>query len=401
MNMHKRNRGDMTAYHQKYFRPSCLKALNLRFDHSEFYSLFFEKTYDQIQLPYELTRTPEDTLINYFSILLEAENIGGRSCGTVGQARTPFPIAYNFLSQEYQNIVSYEEYFHSFAGIGHTSLIKLIRVPDGKRGPRFFYEIETIEGSIEKKAEYFGYSYGFIELVYEQDGFRISDLTKIEEDFLCAPYHGWDHDGLDVIGVKYGNWCHLIHYMYPTVKNGFVKYISFHGKDGRDYCFMFVTLTNGTDVEIAQFRKRSNGRWKQVKMIPEEECTTEEPIETKLVKVTNGEKTFNLTVHVADTPKKRDKGLMFVEDLPINQGMLFVFSQKTYGGFWMKNTFIPLSIAFLDSNGKILKIVDMVPCKEDDCPTYDPKIYYHYTLEVNLGWFAKNQIKKGDFVVMD
>ena len=97
-------------------------------------------------------------------------------------------------------------------------------------------------------------------------------------------------------------------------------------------------------------------------------------------------------------PKKRDKGLMFLEKLPENEGMLFVFSGETYGGFWMKNTLIPLSIAFLDSNGKILKILDMVPCKEDICPTYDPEISYHYAIEVNLGWFEKNQIKEGDYV---
>lgn len=137
--MQKWNRMDINSYHQKYFRPSCFKALNLRFDSWEFYSLFSEKTHDQIILPAELTRTPEDTLLNYFSVLREAENMGGRSCGTVGQARTPFPIAYNFLSKEYQIKLSYDEYFNSFAGVGHMSLIKLFRVPDGKRGIKLCY----------------------------------------------------------------------------------------------------------------------------------------------------------------------------------------------------------------------------------------------------------------------
>ncbi|WP_419887198.1 DUF192 domain-containing protein [Neobacillus niacini] len=121
-------------------------------------------------------------------------------------------------------------------------------------------------------------------------------------------------------------------------------------------------------------------------------------LQTKMIDVFSGKRIVKLTVQIADTPKKRDKGLMFVEKLPDNEGMLFVFSTKTYGGFWMKNTLIPLSIAFLDSEGKILKILDMVPCKEEICPTYDPKLLYHYALEVNLGWFAKNQIKQGDFV---
>jgi uncharacterized protein len=124
-------------------------------------------------------------------------------------------------------------------------------------------------------------------------------------------------------------------------------------------------------------------------------------LQTKMIKVSSGERTTKLTVQVADTQEKRDKGLMFVGKLPENEGMLFVFSGKTYGGFWMKNTLIPLSVAFLDSDGKILKILDMVPCKEDECPTYDPELSYHYAIEVILGWFEKNQIKVGDFVKLD
>lgn len=124
----------------------------------------------------------------------------------------------------------------------------------------------------------------------------------------------------------------------------------------------------------------------------------ETSLQTKIIKVSSGERLIKLTVQVADTLKKREKGLMFVEQLHENEGMLFVYSGKTYGGFWMKNTLIPLSIAFLDSDGKILRILDMVPCKKDDCPIYDPELFYRYALEVNLGWFVKNQIKEGDFV---
>ncbi|MDW7617356.1 DUF192 domain-containing protein [Peribacillus simplex] len=123
-------------------------------------------------------------------------------------------------------------------------------------------------------------------------------------------------------------------------------------------------------------------------------------IKTKMIKILSGTRETRLTVQVADTQRKREKGLMFVGKLPENEGMLFVFSEKIYGGLWMKNTLIPLSIAFLDSDGEILKILDMEPCKEDKCcPTYDPELSYHY--EVNLGWFEKNQIKEGDYVKFD
>lgn len=120
-----------------------------------------------------------------------------------------------------------------------------------------------------------------------------------------------------------------------------------------------------------------------------------------MIKIFSGNRKTRLTVQVANTQIEIEKGLMFVEKLPENEGMLFVFSGKNYGGFWMKNTFIPLSIAFLDSDGEILKILDMEPCIGNECPIYNPKLSYHYAIEVNLGWFEKNQIKEGDYVKFD
>jgi uncharacterized protein len=62
-------------------------------------------------------------------------------------------------------------------------------------------------------------------------------------------------------------------------------------------------------------------------------------LKTKMIKILSGNRVTRLTVQVADTPQKRDKGLMFVGKLPENEGMLFVFSERTYGGFWMKNIY--------------------------------------------------------------
>jgi uncharacterized membrane protein (UPF0127 family) len=95
-------------------------------------------------------------------------------------------------------------------------------------------------------------------------------------------------------------------------------------------------------------------------------------IKTKVIEILSGNRKTRLTVQVADTQRKREKGLMFVRKLPENEGMLFVFSKKTNDAFWMKNTLIPLSIAFLDSDGQILKILDMELCKGNKCPNYDP-----------------------------
>lgn len=118
----------------------------------------------------------------------------------------------------------------------------------------------------------------------------------------------------------------------------------------------------------------------------------------KMIRIMSGNRETRLTVHVADTAEQIEMGLMFVESLPENEGMLFVFLSDVHGGFWMKDTYLPLSIAFLDSEGEILKIMDMEPCIGNECPIYDPKLSYRYAIEVNLGWFEKNEIKEGDYV---
>jgi uncharacterized membrane protein (UPF0127 family) len=103
-------------------------------------------------------------------------------------------------------------------------------------------------------------------------------------------------------------------------------------------------------------------------------------------------------VEVAETPEQHELGLMHRESLPENSGMVFVFFEPQEGGFWMKNTLIPLSIAFFDVDGKILKILDMEPCSEDPCTIYDPGVEYMGALEVNQGAFERWGVAEGDFV---
>ena len=101
-------------------------------------------------------------------------------------------------------------------------------------------------------------------------------------------------------------------------------------------------------------------------------------------------------IEVADTPEQRSLGLMHRESLADDAGMVFVFFEDTSGGFWMKNTLIPLSIAFFDGTGTIVKILDMDPCDADPCPTYDPGTAYRGALEVNQGAFEDWAVEEGD-----
>lgn len=101
-------------------------------------------------------------------------------------------------------------------------------------------------------------------------------------------------------------------------------------------------------------------------------------------------------VEVADTPELQARGLMGREELADDAGMVFLFFEEHGGGFWMKNTLIPLSIAFFDADGEILEILDMEPCKEDPCPVYDPGVSYRGALEVNQGSFEDWGVEVGD-----
>ena len=115
-----------------YFQPSCLPSLNNRLTDFHFFQPYYEKSYKDITLPLSLMDSPKNTILHYFSVLREAENLTSHQmggCGTVGNAKLPFPIAYNFFTKDYQRKVSYKSYLQSFQGIGHTRLIKLHELP--------------------------------------------------------------------------------------------------------------------------------------------------------------------------------------------------------------------------------------------------------------------------------
>lgn len=113
------------------------------------------------------------------------------------------------------------------------------------------------------------------------------------------------------------------------------------------------------------------------------------------VKLT-GDDTITIDVQIARTDQQRQIGLMGRTSMPDNVGMAFVFEGEHQGGFWMKDTLIPLSIAFIDSGGEIVDILDMEPCEADPCPIYTPDAAYSIALETNIGAFDEWGIEAGD-----
>ena len=99
-----------------------------------------------------------------------------------------------------------------------------------------------------------------------------------------------------------------------------------------------------------------------------------------------------ITAEIASTPQSRMIGLMMRERLAPNHGMVFVFEDKSQHCFWMRNTLIPLSIAFLDDDGTVVSIADMSPKSEaSTCPQRPVR----YALEMDQGWFAKRGVTAG------
>jgi len=99
-----------------------------------------------------------------------------------------------------------------------------------------------------------------------------------------------------------------------------------------------------------------------------------------------------INAELATTPQQREIGLMMRQSMPANDGMLFVFEQPGQQCFWMKNTLIPLSVAFLADDGSVVNIEEMAPQTLDGHCSTKP---VRFVLEMNQGWFAKRGIKPG------
>lgn len=102
-----------------------------------------------------------------------------------------------------------------------------------------------------------------------------------------------------------------------------------------------------------------------------------------------------IETEVAANPDSREKGLMFRTVLPSNQGMLFVFPVAARHCMWMRNTLLPLSVAFLDAGGRIINVAEMQPRSETNHCAAEPA---RFALEMNGGWFSSHGFKTGTVI---
>ena len=119
---------------------------------------------------------------------------------------------------------------------------------------------------------------------------------------------------------------------------------------------------------------------------------SQEAPQLQLPRVTLSAGMYLIQAQVASTPQERTVGLMFRKEMPVNEGMLFVFEQPSAQCFWMKNTLLPLTAAFLADDGTIVNLADMQPHSLDSHCSARP---VRYVLEMNKGWFEKRGLKAG------
>jgi uncharacterized protein len=104
-------------------------------------------------------------------------------------------------------------------------------------------------------------------------------------------------------------------------------------------------------------------------------------------------------LEVAADPATRARGLMQREEVPPGTGMVFLYPRDVAEAYWMKNTLVPLSIAFVAADGRVVSVAEMTPCKVDPCPSYPPAGPYRYAVELAAGAFGDAGVGPGSRVV--
>lgn len=248
-------------YIERFLRPSAMEALEKKYSFGS----------DDNMLP-KAFGTPFEIVKAYFDVLSDASNIGSSKggCGTIGFGEAPYPGAYSLLSEGFKKVMPYDKFLKSFEGIGHINLLKLVEAPSMKTGnsicPRFFVEIETIEGSSAPGKTYFAYYYGYATVEQDKNtGWKVSSIELKPEDFLCHAYHGWWHDAGTIVDVQYKEKYDIIDKILGVEENGYFRNVLAKSKDGKQYKFMFIRITNGADIEL---RKSilEDGKWKDIRI---------------------------------------------------------------------------------------------------------------------------------------
>ena len=128
---------------------------------------------------------------------------------------------------------------------------------------------------------------------------------------------------------------------------------------------------------------------------PESSGDLPPPAEPATIVVRDGDVPLEITVEIADSASERRRGLSGRDELAENHGMLFVNEEDVTVGYQMKDTLIPLSLAFIAADGVVLGVVDMQPCSTESCPIYEPPRPYRFGLEVNQGGFERWGVESG------
>ena len=257
---------------ERFQRPSSQPALQNPYSFSD-----FDRSWGKSKISPNDLHTPEDVILAYYGILREAANMADYSggCGTIGNATLPYPYAYELLASDSKKKISPDRFKASFQGIGHLTLLKLLPAytppgtPDNVR--YHMIEVEAITGATGKETNeaisgsHFAYYYGIVTTQKENAVWRIKAIDYFPEDFLCAPYHGWDFDATYLVPIIYQNWYHMIDTVGKVDKNGSNISVYTSG-GGKQYRFDFVRLSNGEDVLLHEMIYR-DGKWVETNLL--------------------------------------------------------------------------------------------------------------------------------------
>jgi hypothetical protein len=166
-----------------------------------------------------------------------------------------------------------------------------------------------------------------------------------------------------------------------------------HARDGRGVATLTLdNLAANTNVDMTSIKLPLRRRLAGLMVFAVCAAAWSQDAPQRLAAITLNAGIHNIRAEVARTPEQRSIGLMHRREMPVNDGMLFVFEQPAQQCFWMKNTLLPLSIAFLADDGTVVNIADMKPQALDAHCSARP---VRYALEMNQGWFAKRGIQTG------